>query len=228
MKRNNTDTQISPDEWCRLQELTTYEKAARRKGYKFIAGVDEAGRGPLAGPVVAAVCFIPEDVFLPGINDSKKLSAVQREKLFLSITSDSCIKYAISVVSHVEIDTINILQASIKAMLEALSNLRQILPVDYLLVDGMHLSDSPVFNEKIIKGDAKSQSIAAASILAKVTRDRLMEEYHQKWPDYGFNKHKGYGTKKHIEAIKEKGPCPIHRMTFEPLKSFKLHNLITN
>ena len=215
MKKHNSGPLIPPEEWSRLQELTSYERAARRSGHRLVAGVDEAGRGPLAGPVVAAVCFIPEDVFFPGIDDSKKLTPSRREDLFHTINSHPLVRYAIADASHEEIDAINILQATIRAMLRALGQLIAIQPLDYLLVDGMKLPGCPIPQEKIIKGDAKSQSIAAASILAKVTRDRLMEEYHRQWPEYGFDTHKGYGTKKHIDAIKQRGPCPIHRLTFE-------------
>lgn len=200
----------------RLQQLLRYEEAARRLGYRFIAGVDEAGRGPLAGPVVAAACSIPEGIFFPGINDSKQLTAKQRASLFKEITTHPDVVYGVGIVSHEVIDQINILQASIKAMIDAVEALK--IAPDYLLVDGLKLPH-PTPSEKIIKGDAKSQSIAAASIIAKETRDGLMETYHEKWPHYGFDRHKGYGTKKHVEAIRKHGPCPIHRSTFEPVKS---------
>lgn len=201
----------------RLQELNVFEETARFQGFKVIAGVDEAGRGPLAGPVVAAVCVIPESIFIPGVNDSKKLTPEQRAEVFKWITSDGRIQYAVGVISPKEIDQINIFQATIRAMLQAISKLE--CQPEYLLVDGLQLPHPKIPCQKIIQGDAKSQSIGAASIIAKETRDRLMEAYHQEWPTYGFNKHKGYGTSKHLEAIAKYGPCPIHRLTFEPLKS---------
>lgn len=204
------------EELDRLQQLLRYEEAARHLGYRILAGVDEAGRGPLAGPVVAAACSIPEGILLPGVNDSKQLTVRQREILFKEITCHDSILYGIGIISHEEIDRINILQATIKAMIEAVNGLST--QPDYLLVDGLKLNHA-IPSEKIIKGDAKSQSIAAASIIAKETRDALMMQYHEQWPHYGFDRHKGYGTQKHLEAIREYGPCPIHRMTFEPLKS---------
>ena len=207
------------DELDRLQQLLHYEEAARRLGYRILAGVDEAGRGPLAGPVVAAACIIPEGILLPGVNDSKQLSARQREILFKQITEHPSIVYGVGIVSPEEIDRINILQASIKAMIHAVE-LLSVCP-DYLLVDGLKLP-YPTPSEKIIKGDAKSQSIAAASIIAKETRDALMFKYHEQWPQYGFDRHKGYGTRKHLDALSMHGPCPIHRMTFEPVKSLAL------
>lgn len=200
----------------RLHLLTQYEEEARSQGFHSIAGVDEAGRGPLAGPVVAAACIIPRDLFFSGVNDSKKLTPRQRETLFHEITSCNRVIYASGVISHTEIDLINIYQATIAAMLEAVNGL-SVIP-DYLLVDGMKLPHPIIPCQKIIRGDALSQSIAAASIIAKVTRDRLMEEYDGEWPQYGFKQHKGYPTKAHCEAIAHHGPCPIHRLTFAPLR----------
>jgi ribonuclease HII len=202
---------IHPDELERLRQLTLFEEEGRQAGFRSIAGVDEAGRGPLAGPVVAASCIIPQNLFFPGINDSKKLPPKKRGELFQELTSHPEVVYGVGIISHEEIDEINILQATIKAMLQAVGEL-SVAP-DLLLVDGMKLPASiPV--KKIIKGDALSQSIAAASIIAKETRDRLMEEYDRQWPEYGFKDHKGYGTQKHREAIKKYGPCKIHRMSF--------------
>ncbi len=196
--------------------MIKFEKHARAKGFKTIAGIDEAGRGPLAGPVVACACIIPEGIFFPGINDSKQLSPKKREELFLKLTSHPDIFYGVAEISHLEIDIINIYQATINAMRKAVDNLK-IIP-DYLLVDGMKISYLNIESEKIIQGDTKSQSIAAASIIAKETRDRLMNEFHNMWPQYGFDQHKGYGTKKHLEALEKHGPCPIHRLSFSPLK----------
>lgn len=214
--QRSSPSDISFKEWQRLQELTLFEKAARQRGHSLIAGLDEAGRGPLAGPVVAAACIIPHDLFIPGVDDSKKLTPSMRAALFEKLTSDTRIQFGIGIVSWQQIDAINILQATIEAMLQSIRNLS--LVPDLLLVDGLHLLHPSIPCEKIIKGDQKSQSIAAASIIAKETRDRIMEEYHQQWPHYGFNKHKGYGTENHMAAIAQYGPCPIHRMSFKPFK----------
>lgn len=218
-------SKLSAKERRRLETLTLFEKEARLQGHEFIAGIDEAGRGPLAGPVVAAACIIPEDVFFSGIDDSKKLSPQEREILFEQITAKTV--FALGVVSHLEIDRMNIYQATIQAMLKAVAALAQLPHI--LLVDGMNLPHPTIPCQKIIKGDAKSQSIAAASILAKVTRDRMMVEFDLQWPQYDFKQHKGYGTPKHLEAIEKHGPCSIHRMTFEPLKGYnqlKLSNIM--
>lgn len=197
----------------RLQHLVSYEEQARSRGFLHIAGIDEVGRGPLAGPVMACACIIPKGLFFPGVNDSKKLSEKQRETLFDQISSHDHVIYGFGIVSHEEIDRINIYQATIKAMLEAVNSLS--IQPDFLLVDGMALPHPHISCEKIIKGDAKSQSIAAASILAKVKRDRLMFEYDSMWPEYGFAKHKGYGTAYHLEALRKHGPSPIHRLSFK-------------
>lgn len=215
---------IDKNEKKRLKQLTLFEEDARTSGFRKIAGIDEAGRGPLAGPVVAAACIIPQTILLSGVDDSKKLTARQREDVFERICKDSRIQYGIGIIEPALIDEINILQATIRAMLMAVSLLPD--PPDYLLVDGMQLTQSAIPSQKIIKGDAKSQSIAAASIIAKVTRDRLMCEYDKAYPQYGFSKHKGYGTAEHLLAIRQFGPCLIHRLTFEPIKSMeKLHVL---
>jgi ribonuclease HII len=197
--------------------LSVYENKARKKGFSRIAGIDEAGRGPLAGPVVAAACILPEGLFLQGIDDSKKLTKEKREELYALITQDPSIEYGVGVVDALMIDQINILQATLRAMIAAVAYLRQ--KPDYLLVDGRDVPDAGVTGRAIIEGDRLSQSIAAASVIAKVTRDRMMLSYHQEWPQYGFDEHKGYGTPKHVLAIEQFGPCPIHRMSFEPLKS---------
>lgn len=210
---------ILKKELKRLQELNAFEDAARQQGFQLIAGIDEAGRGPLAGPVVAAACIIPEGVYLPGIDDSKKLTPVKRAEILKMIQSDPRILYAVGIKNHEEIDRHNIYQATILAMLEAVSKLAR--QPEMLLVDGLLLPHASIPTQKIIKGDARSQSIAAASIIAKETRDRLMEEFHLQWPDYGFHKHKGYATEQHLTAIQAHGPSPIHRLSFEPLKSLK-------
>lgn len=171
----------------------------------------------MAGPVVAAACCLPGEVLIAGVDDSKKLSPLKREELFQIITKHEKVSYGLGVVTAAEIDQINILQAAIKAMQLALSQLS--IQPDLLLVDGMKIDYSGIPCQKIIGGDALSFLIACASIIAKVTRDRIMLEYHKKWPEYGFDQHKGYGTEKHVKALKEHGPCEIHRLTFEPIKS---------
>jgi|688.fasta_scaffold28305_7 ribonuclease HII len=205
---------VDAAEMRRLRRMTTYEKAARLQGFGFIAGIDEAGRGPLAGPVVAAACMIPEDVYISGVNDSKKLLPEKRQEIFAVLVNDPRIIYGIGIIPHEEIDKINIYRATILAMLQAIEQLSQ--RPDYLLVDGLKLPHPTIPAQKIIQGDAKSQSIAAASILAKVTRDELMCNFHQQWPVYGFDKHKGYATPQHLEAIDQHGLCPIHRKSFAP------------
>lgn len=221
MGRPSTTNQhkIESFELLRLEQLLNYEREARAKGFKYIAGIDEAGRGPLAGPVVAACCLIPEGISFSGINDSKQLRPSKRAELFDQISNHPDIFFHVAVVDHVTIDAINIYQATIRAMLEAVEGL-SVTP-DYLLVDGLNLPHPTIPCERIVKGDTLSQSIAAASILAKETRDRLMEEYDLQWPEYGFASHKGYGTAAHLEAIRQHGASPIHRLTFEPIKSMK-------
>lgn len=214
-RKKQSHSHIDPDELKRLKRLTKFERDASKKGFNVIAGVDEAGRGPLAGPVVAAACIIPKGRYIVGVNDSKKLIPQQRHDLFEEITADKTITYSVGVISSEEIDRINILQATIAAMLQAIAQLPCI--PDMLLVDGMHL-DYSAQCQKIIDGDQKSQSIAAASIIAKETRDRMMRKYHLMWPQYGFDQHKGYGTEAHYKALAEHGPCPIHRITFRGVR----------
>ncbi|MBP3692623.1 MAG: ribonuclease HII [Clostridia bacterium] len=190
----------------------TFEAQATTQGYKAVCGVDEAGRGPLAGPVCAAAVILPQDVDIPELNDSKKLSAKKREAIF-SVICEKAISYCIAYASVEEIDEHNILQATFMAMNRAIDGL-EVQP-DYALIDGNRTpTNIKVPCETIIGGDAKSCSIAAASILAKVSRDRLMEEYDKKYPEYQLTKHKGYGTKLHTELIKQYGPSRIHRMSF--------------
>lgn len=203
-----------------LQKLTAFEEAARQSGYRVIAGVDEAGRGPLAGPVVAAACILPKGLIIDGIDDSKKLSAAQRDSHFETLTQNPDIFYGIAVVDAQVIDQINILQATFKAMLIAIDALPQ--KPDYVFVDGPFLPSASITGKAVVEGDSLVQSISCASVLAKVTRDRLMREYDVKWPMYGFAKHKGYGTSEHLSAIKEHGPCPIHRMSFSPFRQPEL------
>ncbi len=206
-------------ETARLKKLTAYEERARSQGYKSIAGVDEAGRGPLAGPVVAAACILPENCYLPGINDSKKLTAEERERLYQMIKENPEILSGVGIVEALIIDQINILQATFQAMVAAVLQLQQ--KPDYILIDGNQIPKSLQLElscEGIVKGDSLSQSIMAAGILAKVTRDKIMLEHDKTWPDYGFKDHKGYGTEKHLEKLRELGPCPLHRKTYEPVK----------
>lgn len=205
------------DEQHRLQQMLAYEEEAYCKGYQCIAGVDEAGRGPLAGPVVAAACILPKGLLIPHVNDSKKLTSKVRERLFERLVTDPTILYAVGIIHAPEIDRVNIYQATILAMWQAVHQLGA--QPDCLLVDGMNLPNASVSCVKIIKGDQLSLSIAAASIIAKETRDRLMRDYHQQWPAYGFEQHKGYGTAQHLAALEQHGPCPIHRYSFDPLKT---------
>ncbi len=181
------------------------------EGYNFIAGIDEAGRGPLAGPVCAAAVILPKDAVIEGVNDSKKLSAKKRDMLFDEI-KEIAVAYAVEFVYPDVIDDINIRQATALAMHNAVENLRQ--KADFVIVDGNDNIPYDIPYRYVIKGDAKSQSIAAASILAKVSRDRLMEELDEKYPEYGFKKHKGYGTKVHMEAIRKYGVTDVHRKSF--------------
>ena len=182
-----------------------------------IVGIDEAGRGPLAGPVVAAAMVLPMDVILEGLDDSKKLSPAKRDELFPKIQK---MIHGIAVVSPEVIDEINILQAARLAMKQAVEKLSSV--PDLLLIDGNQKIDSSIEQWAIVKGDAKSISIAAASVLAKVTRDRIMEDYHRLYPQYEFARHKGYGTKLHRDLIAEHGPCPIHRRTFRGVTEYLL------
>ncbi len=196
-----------------FKSLLFYEEKLRSQGFKKIAGIDEAGRGPLAGPVVAASCILPQGVIFEELNDSKQLTKAQRDSLFRAITTHPDIVFGIGSASVEEIDEYNILQATLIAMQRAVQNLSR--TPDYLLIDG---NKAPYFSIPlltIVEGDCQSASIAAASVIAKVTRDQWMEELDQKWPQYGFKKHKGYGTKAHKDALVQWGPCPIHRKTFK-------------
>lgn len=191
--------------------MNTFEKNAYREGYHIVAGIDEAGRGPLAGPVVAAAVIFPRDYMNSEINDSKKLTAAKREKLYNVIEKDA-VAVGMKVVDAEVIDYCNILQASLQAMREAVLELSSF--PDFLLVDGSHRIPILTPQKAIVKGDSLSVSIAAASIIAKVTRDRIMEIYHRQYPQYNFSQNKGYGTKEHLDAIKKHGICGIHRKSF--------------
>lgn len=193
-----------------------YEQSAELKGYKAICGVDEAGRGPLAGPVCAAAVILPPNTIIDGVNDSKKLTEKKREALF-DVIKETAVSYSIAYASVEEIESINILNATMLAMKRAVEGLD--VKVDYAMIDGNKMPPLDIDGETIVKGDAKSMSIACASILAKVSRDRLLYEYAKEYPQYQFDKHKGYGTSAHREAILEYGPCPYHRMSF--LKKIK-------
>lgn len=191
--------------------MNTFERLAQVEGYKTIAGVDEAGRGPLAGPVVAAAVIFPPEYSNPAINDSKKLTAAKREELYRVITQEA-MAVGVGVVEADVIDRINILQASLRAMREAVTEL-SVRP-DYLLIDGLNSIDFDAPQKAIVKGDSLSVSIAAASIMAKVSRDRIMEMYHRQFPRYNFLKNKGYGTAGHRRVLEEIGMCKIHRRSF--------------
>lgn len=196
-------------ELVRLDGMLLFER--EYKEYSFIAGIDEAGRGPLAGPVAAAACILPKEEKILFLNDSKKLSPLRRDALFDEIR-EKAVSFAVALASPERIDEINILNATYEAMREAVSKLDP--APDLLLNDAVTIPGLDIRQVPIVKGDAKSLSIAAASVLAKVTRDRLMEEYDALYPQYGFAKHKGYGTAEHIRALREYGPCPIHRRSF--------------
>lgn len=194
-----------------------YERMAGSRGYRAVAGVDEAGRGPLAGPVVAAAVILPAGLLIPGVNDSKKLTAVRREALYDSI-KEQALAVGVGVADQDAVDRLNILNATLQAMGEAISRLA--VKPDYLLIDGITAIPVNIPQKTIKQGDGASLSIAAASIIAKVTRDRLMVDYDGQFPGYGFAGHKGYGSASHLEAIVRLGPCPIHRKTFRGVREF--------
>ncbi|MBQ9071979.1 MAG: ribonuclease HII [Bacilli bacterium] len=198
-------------------DLWMYEKELFESGIEYIGGVDEVGRGPLIGNVVAACCVLPKDFKLDGLNDSKKLSEKKRDEYYDYIINN-CIAYGIGKVSPKEIDKINIYEASRKAMMIAIEEVKKQITVGHILVDAMPLPDLDIPHTPIIKGDAKSISIAAASVIAKVTRDREMYELDEKYPMYGFKNHKGYPTKKHIEAINKYGLIEGYRESYGPVK----------
>ena len=195
----------------RLKEMLKIEDSLYSEGYEYICGIDEAGRGPLCGPVVAAAVILPKDKYIEGVNDSKKLSPKKREKLYDDIKKEA-ISVGIGIVDVDIIEEINILNATKLAMIKAIKDLK--IKPDYLLIDGNQLIDIDIEKQTVVSGDAKSESIAAASIIAKVTRDRMLVNFDKLYPEYGFAKHKGYGTKIHIEAIKKYGLTPIHRKSF--------------
>ena len=191
-----------------------FERIARGSGYCRIAGLDEAGRGPLAEPVVAAAVILPEDLLIPGVTDSKQVPEAERERLYEVIVKDA-VAYGVGIADERTIEEVNILQATIIAMERALACIAP--PPDYLLLDAITLPRVAIPQKPLVKGDIRSHSIAAASILAKVTRDRLMQKLHEEYPQYNFQRHKGYGTKEHCELIRRYGPCKAHRRTFAPI-----------
>lgn len=202
---------VKEEELERLKNMLLIEESLYDEGYEYICGVDEAGRGPLCGPVVAAAVILPKHGCIEGVNDSKKISEKKREKLY-----DDIMKWAIAVgigISDVDvIEKVNILNATKIAMKKAIESLS--IKPDYVLIDGNQKIDIDILQETVVSGDAKSESIASASIIAKVTRDRMLRKFDEMYPEYGFAKHKGYGTKAHIEAIKKYGLTPIHRKSF--------------
>lgn len=202
---------MKEQELNRLKNMLEIEDKLYSEGYNFVCGVDEAGRGPLCGPVVAAAVILPKDEYIEGVNDSKKLTEKKREKLY-----DDIMKRAVAAsigISDVDvIEKVNILNATKLAMKQAIEKLS--MKPDYVLIDGNQMIDINIKAETVVSGDAKSESIAAASIIAKVTRDRMLIEFDKKYPEYGFAKHKGYGTKSHIEAIQKYGLTDIHRPSF--------------
>jgi len=191
------------------------ERALRARGFSLVAGIDEAGRGPLAGPVIAAAVILPLDFALVGLDDSKKLTAKKRESFHATLTTCTEIHWAVGAASVEEIDTLNILRATHLAMARAV----EALPAkpDHALVDGLPVRGLPVDHTALVSGDTLSVTIAAASIIAKVTRDRLMVELDAQYPQYGFARHKGYGVREHLAALRHHGPCPVHRRSFQPV-----------
>lgn len=199
------------EERSRFELLLSREKELYAEGFSAVAGIDEAGRGPLAGAVYAAAVILPPDIFIPCLDDSKKLSEKKRDELF-DIICTNAVSYSIAFATEAEIDDMNILNATHLAMRRAADGLNP--PPDYCIVDGNSIRGLSVAHETMVKGDAKSASVAAASILAKVSRDRYITELAELYPQYSFDKHKGYGTKLHIDALHKYGPCPIHRKSF--------------
>jgi ribonuclease HII len=196
------------------------ESALRARGLTKVAGVDEAGRGPLAGPVSAAAVILPAGWRCAGLDDSKKLTAAKRERLFEAITSDRSVVWAQAFAEPEEIDRINILRATHAAMARAVKGLAA--EVEHCLIDGLRVRDFPWPHDGIVKGDGRSLSIAAASIIAKVSRDRVMLDFAREFPEYGFERHMGYGTKAHLEALRLHGPCRLHRRSFQPVAQLAL------
>ncbi len=215
INKRKRELQKQVDEDLRLEKMLTYEKELYVQGIQLIAGVDEVGRGPLAGPVVAAAVILPENCKIPGLNDSKKIPKSKHHAIYQAVL-DQALSVGIGIKDNQVIDQVNIYEATKLAMLEAIQELDQ--QPQHLLIDAMKL-DLPISQTSIIKGDANSLSIAAASIVAKVTRDQMMVEYDQEYPGYDFGQNAGYGTTKHLEGLEKHGVTPIHRRSFEPIKS---------
>ncbi len=210
------DGNISLEERRRLQDLSIMEEEAFQEGYHYIAGLDEVGRGPIAGPVVAAAVILPRGFLLPGVDDSKRLNSAKRKKLAGQI-KEQALAWSIAAINPPYLDQINILNATRQAMGLAVKHLN--LQPDYLLIDALQLKDIPIPQRAVIKGDSLSISIAGASIIAKVERDELMQSMDRVFPGYNFSRHKGYATREHLEQLFARGPCPLHRVSFEPVKS---------
>ena len=215
INKRKRELQKQVDEDLRLEKMLTYEKELYAQGIQLIAGVDEVGRGPLAGPVVAAAVILPKNCKIPGLNDSKKIPKSKHQAIYQAVL-DQAISVGIGVKDNHVIDQVNIYEATKLAMLEAIHELEP--QPQHLLIDAMKL-DLPISQTSIIKGDANSLSIAAASIVAKVTRDQMMAAYNQEYPGYDFAQNAGYGTTKHLEGLEKQGVSPIHRRSFEPIKS---------
>lgn len=215
INKRKRELQKQVEEDLRLEKMLTYEKELYAQGIQLIAGVDEVGRGPLAGPVVAAAVILPENCKIPSLNDSKKIPKSKHQAIYQAVL-DQALSIGIGVKDNRVIDQVNIYEATKLAMLEAIHELEP--QPQYLLIDAMKL-DFPIPQTSIIKGDANSLSIAAASIVAKVTRDQMMVEYDQEYPGYDFDQNAGYGTTKHLEGLEKHGVTPIHRRSFEPIKS---------
>ena len=215
INKRKRELQKQVDEYLRLEKMLTYEKELYAQGIQLIAGVDEVGRGPLAGPVVAAAVILPNNCKIPGLNDSKKIPKSKHQAIYQAVL-DQAISVGIGVKDNHVIDQVNIYEATKLAMLEAIHELDP--QPQHLLIDAMKL-DLPISQTSIIKGDANSLSIAAASIVAKVTRDQMMAAYDQEYPGYDFAQNAGYGTTKHLEGLEKQGVSPIHRRSFEPIKS---------
>ena len=215
ISKRKRELQKQVDEDLRLEKMLAYEKELYAQGIQLIAGVDEVGRGPLAGPVVAAAVILPENCKIPGLNDSKKIPKSKHQAIYQAVL-DQALSVGIGVKDNQVIDQVNIYEATKLAMLEAIQELDQ--QPQHLLIDAMKL-DLPISQTSIIKGDANSLSIAAASVVAKVTRDQMMAAYDQEYPGYDFGQNAGYGTTKHLEGLEKHGVTPIHRRSFEPIKS---------
>jgi ribonuclease HII len=216
--KNVKSTQLPPTP--RDKALLQLERAARAQGFSKIAGVDEAGRGPLAGPVVAAACILPEDFTIDNIDDSKRLTHDEREEMFNLLMANPGVSYGIGVIEAFIIDQINILQATLQAMAAAIAALKE--KPDFVLVDGNKKPSTTIPCQAVVQGDTLSQSIMAAAIIAKVTRDRRMVEYDKEFPQYGFATHKGYPTPEHLAALEKWGPCRLHRQSYAPVRKSKV------